>query len=221
MSKTHARFALAGIAAAVLAACGGGGGYSAPALPAPSTNPGPSSQPSSTPSASPTLAPTPSAAPTLAPTPTPMPTQRPTPTPSPAQPQVIHIGFDLAEHTDPQFGVVYYYSTMLNGMAQVIRVTHGSQVVFLNDDPGGSPHTASGLGMGGFPAAFDNTSGFNAQGNTIDGSLTWSTGTLNHGQMSSPFTVGSPGTYYFGCAFHYAGVPSMQVPSMGDVLVSM
>jgi plastocyanin len=138
-----------------------------------------------------------------------------------AAPQVIHVGFELAEHTDVQFGPVYFYSTILNNMAQVIRVPHGSKVVFLNDDPSGTPHTASGLGSNGFPMQFDNSSGFNQHGTTIDSSTTWSTGTLTHGQMSQVFTVGPAGNYYFGCAFHYLTVPTASNNSMGDVIVSM
>jgi len=101
-----------------------------------------------------------------------------------------------------------------SGTAAVIKVAAGSQVVFLNDDTG-SPHTGSGLGTGPFPASFDNTSGTTASGSTIDGSLTWSTGTLVQGAMSNVFTVGPPGAYYFGCAYHY------NADHMRDVLVSM
>jgi plastocyanin len=92
-------------------------------------------------------------------------------------------------------------------------------VVFLNDSNPQSPHTASGLGSS-FPAQFDNKSGFTQSGSTIDGSLTWSTGTLNPGQMSQNFTVGPPGVYYFGCNYHYIGIPSPSNGSMGDVIVS-
>lgn len=211
---------LAFITAASLAACGGGGGSVTPPASGGGGNPSPS--PTATQSAAPTFAPT--VAPTIAPTPTPMPTQHPTPTPTPMQtaaPQVIHIGFELAEHTDAQFGPVYFYSTVLNGMASVVRVPHGSKVVFLNDDPNNTQHTASGFGSAGFPASFDNTSGFNQHGTTIDGSTSWSTGTLNPGQMSQVFTVGAAGTYYFGCAFHYFTVPTANNGSMGDVIVSM
>lgn len=198
--------------ATMLAACGGG---SSTVTPAPN-NPAPS--PAPTTAGSPTPAPT--APPTLAPTP--VPTQMPTPVPTPtAAPQVIHLGFELAENTDPTFGPVYFYSTMLNNMAQVIRVMHGSKVVFVNDDPNTIPHTASGFGSSGFPNSFNNSSGFNKNGTTIDSSTTWSTGTLNAGQSSQVFTVGPPGTYYFGCNFHYSTKPTASNDSMGDVLVSM
>lgn len=206
------QFPFALFVAAMVAACGGGSTVTPPP-----NNPGPSPGPSTTPTAAPSATPTP--APT--PTPTQAPTATPSPTPSPAAPQVIHIGFELLEHTDPTFGPVYFYSTMLNNMAQVIHVMHGSKVVFINDDTSGAPHTASGFGSSGFPAAFNNSSGFTQHGTTIDSSTTWSTGTLNMGQMSQVFTVGNPGTYYFGCNFHYSTVPTTSNNSMGDVLVSM
>jgi plastocyanin len=82
------------------------------------------------------------------------------------------------------------------------------------NDGSGAPHTASGLGSSGFPAGFDNTSGATASGTTIDGGLTWSTGTLTAGQTSSAFTVGPAGDYYFGCFYHYNS------DNMEDVIVS-
>jgi len=146
------------------------------------------------------------------PIPTPTPTPAPTPTGT-AQPQVIHVGFVHGTASDQTYGAIAYYAPT-SGTAAVIKVAAGSQVVFLNDDTG-SPHTGSGLGTGPFPASFDNTSGTTASGSTIDGSLTWSTGTLVQGAMSNVFTVGPPGAYYFGCAYHY------NADHMRDVLVSM
>jgi plastocyanin len=212
--RTATRSLFVTVIIATLAACGGGGGGT---VTPPSNNPGPTAPPTTSPSPSATATPSP----TPTPKPTASPTASPTATPSPAAPQLIHVGFDLAEHTDATFGPVYFYSTVLNGMAQVIRVTHGSKVVFVNDDPSGTPHTASGFGSGGFPSSFNNSSGFTQNGTTIDGSTTWSTGTLNRGQMSQVFTVGPAGTYYFGCNFHYTTAPTASNSSMGDVLVSM
>jgi plastocyanin len=133
---------------------------------------------------------------------------------------LIHIGFELGEHTDPNFGPIWFYSTNTN-QAQVITAMHGTQAQFINDDPSQTPHTASGLGTGPFPASFDNVNGFNKQsGTTIDGSLTWSSGSLSFGQKSQVFTVGPPGHYYFGCNYHYTVPPTQNNQSMGDVLVS-
>lgn len=131
------------------------------------------------------------------------------------------MGFYLGEKTDPTYGAIYYYAPLVAGTAQIITVRSGSEVVFLNDDPlTGIQHTASGLGTGGFPATFTNTSGFTKAGASINGSLTWSTGTLNQRQRSQVFTVGPPGVYYFGCAFHFAGMPTSNFSSMADVIVS-
>jgi plastocyanin len=153
---------------------------------------------------------------------TPMPTATPAPTPTPvptAQPQVIRISFELHETTDPTYGPVWFYGPQGATNAQVVRVKSGSKLVFAHDgnDP---PHTASGLGSSGFPSAFDNSSGTTQSGSTIDGSTTWSTGSLVGSVNSQVFTVGPPGAYYFGCAYHYAGVPTSTNMSMGDVLVS-
>src|SRR5579871_3301124 len=170
----------------------------------------------------PTPTPMPTATPSPTPTPTVGPTGRPSPTPTPSGgPLVIHIGFQFGETTDPTYGPVWYYSP--NDIAAgVVFVQHGSQVVFENDQPASSnvQHTAGGFGSGGFPSYDDNQNPFTQTGTTIDSTLTWSTGILNPGQQSQVFTVGSPGTYYFGCAFHYGGVPTQTNQSMGDVLVS-
>jgi len=183
----------------------------------------PTMKPTATATAAPTASPTPTAVVSATPTPTgaasatptPSPTIKPTATPtaSPtAQPQVIHVGFQHTATTDPTFGMIAFYSPGA-GAAAIITVVHGSQVVFLNDGAG-VPHTGSGLGTGPFPAGFDNTSGTTQSGTTIDGSLTWSTGTLTPGSMSQVFTVGAPGDYFFGCFFHYVS------NGMRDVLVS-
>jgi plastocyanin len=169
---------------------------------------------SSSPIPPPTMTPTPK--PTRTPPPTPTPSG-PTPTPT-AQPQVVHIAFAFGETTDPTYGPVYFYSP--NGKsAAVVKVKSGSQLVFQNDESGSTQHTASGLGTK-FPPSFDNSSGFTQSGTTIDGGTTWSTGTLNPGQLSQVFTIGPPGVYYFGCAFHYFQPPNASNGSMGDVLVS-
>jgi plastocyanin len=173
------------------------------------------------PKPTPTPAGTPSPAPTSSPSP--RPSRAPSPTPAPtasSSPQVIHIGFELDEFTDPTYGPVWYYALTPGNRAQVVVVKSGSQVVFLNDGPPSTQHTAGGFGTSGFPANNDNENPFTQTGSTIDSSLTWSTGTLNPGQSSQVFTVGPPGAYYFGCGFHYAGPPTSTNESMGDVLVS-
>jgi plastocyanin len=169
------------------------------------------------PSAAPTAAATPVA--TAAPTPvataapTPVATAAPTPVVT-AQPQVVHVGFGYAGGTDPVYGFIADYALDSTSTAvSTIAVKAGSRIVFENDDPT-APHTASGLGTTGFPTNFDNTSGNTASGSTIDGGLTWSSGYIANAGLSSVFTVGPPGVYYFGCTYHYARF------SMRDVIIS-
>ena len=198
-SLLRATLAAGFIPLAALTACSGSsspvspvhGGYRVP------TNP-PTNAPTNAPTNSPTN------------TPTNSPTASPTPVQS-AQPQVVHVGFNHTQTTDPTFGAVAFYSPN-SGSAAVVRVAANSQVVFLNDGSG-APHTASGLGSGGFPSSFDNSSGATASGTTINSGTTWSTGTLNPGQQSSAFSVPA-GTYYFGCFYHYDS------SQMRDVIVS-
>jgi plastocyanin len=213
-------------ALATLAACSGSTSPSAPlhlptakpsatataaVTPTPTAPGGPTATPTATAVASATVAPT--VTPVVTPTPTVAPTVTPTAAPTAtAQPEEIHVGFTHAATTDPVFGPIAFYSPT-TGNAAIITVVHGSQVIFTNDGTV-VPHTGSGLGTGPFPAAFDNTSGTTQSGTTIDGSLTWSTGTLAPGGSSQVFTVGAPGHYYFGCFYHFDG------DGMQDVLVS-
>jgi plastocyanin len=168
-----------------------------------------------TPRATATPTPVPTATPTPVPTatPTPVPTATPTPVPT-AQPQVVHVGFAYGGVTDPVYGFIADYAlAAASTTPTTITVKAGSRIVFENDDPN-SPHTASGLGTTGFPPSFDNASGNTASGSTIDGGLTWSSGYIANAGTSSVFTVGPPGVYYFGCAYHYSRF------SMRDVIIS-
>ena len=131
---------------------------------------------------------------------------------------LIHIGMKYGAADDPKYGYIDFYTNAAH--AQVIQATHGQTVQFIQDDSPANFHTASGLGTGGFPSSFNNSSGLNQSGSVIDGGTTWSTGGLQQGQKSQVFTVGPVGVYYFGCAVHYSGKPSQANPSMGDVLVS-
>ncbi len=127
----------------------------------------------------------------------------------------MYVGFQYAAVTNATYGELGYYAALADATeAAPLSFKSGSKVVFDNDDAYSSPHTASGLGTSGFPSFFDNTSGATASGTAIDGGTTWSTGNLNAGQTSSVFTLGPPGTYYFGCAYHYAR------QGMEDVIVS-
>jgi plastocyanin len=83
-------------------------------------------------------------------------------------------------------------------------VAVGSFVQFTNSD--GFAHTATGIaGASTFPASSPfNVSAQTQNGNTISGA--WSSGVLQPGQSSQPIRIDAPGTYLFGCFFHY-GAP--------------
>lgn len=83
-------------------------------------------------------------------------------------------------------------------------VAVGSFVQFVNSD--GFAHTATAIpAASAFPAS--SPFGVSAQtqtGSAISGS--WSSGTLQAGQSSQLIQIDAPGTYLFGCFFHY-GAP--------------
>jgi plastocyanin len=80
----------------------------------------------------------------------------------------------------------------------------GSSVRFTNTDT--FAHTATAIpGATTFPAGSPfSASAQNASGTSI--SSAWSSGTLQAGQSSQTLTIDKPGTYLFGCFFHY-GAP--------------
>lgn len=83
-------------------------------------------------------------------------------------------------------------------------VSAGSFVQFTNSD--GFAHTATGItGAASFPAS----SPFSVSAQTQSGSAIsggWSSGVLQSGQSSQLIRIDAPGTYLFGCFFHY-GAP--------------
>jgi plastocyanin len=93
-------------------------------------------------------------------------------------------------------GLALGYSPLLS------TVQVGSGVQFVNVD--NTSHTASSLSGTTFPAAspltFAATSPFGAAL-----SSGWSSGTLQAGARSAVFLADKPGTYLYGCFFHYSG----------------
>lgn len=85
-----------------------------------------------------------------------------------------------------------------------IHVPVGSTIRFFNSD--GFPHTATLIpGASSFPAG----SPFGASAQTQSGdrvSQPWSTGSLAANSGSQSITIDAPGTYLFGCFYHY-GAP--------------
>jgi plastocyanin len=88
----------------------------------------------------------------------------------------------------------------------VTTVAVGSQIQFTNTD--GFAHTASLLPNDPktFPASSPLTSAATSQlGNTISNPA-WTSGAMQAGTSSQVITVDKPGTYLFGCFFHF-GAP--------------
>lgn len=82
-----------------------------------------------------------------------------------------------------------------------LTVHVGAVVQFHNQD--GFTHTASSVGTSGFP----NNSPLGNGARTPSGSdlsqANWSSGDLQPDAYSQPFHATAPGTYYYGCYFHY------------------
>lgn len=85
-----------------------------------------------------------------------------------------------------------------------VSVPVGSTIRFFNSD--GFPHTATLIpGASTFPSG----SPFSASAQTRSGNVLsqpWSSGTLQASTASQTILVDAPGTYLFGCFFHY-GAP--------------
>lgn len=84
----------------------------------------------------------------------------------------------------------------------IANVTVGSGVQFVNVD--NTSHTATSVSGTTFPA----TSPLTFSATMLSGtalSTGWSTGTLQAGASSPVFLVDKPGTYLYGCFFHYSG----------------
>lgn len=92
----------------------------------------------------------------------------------------------------------------------VAMVPVGSQIRFVNSD--GFAHTATSLGGPVFPAASPFTSAaLSPSGNTI--SSGFSSGILAAGSGSQMLLADKPGTYLFGCFYHYSA------PMRGAIVV--
>ncbi|TAM58313.1 hypothetical protein EPN52_11130 [bacterium] len=140
------------------------------------------------------------------------PTSSPTSMPTSTQ-QVISLALPqstIGQVNDPTWGLIGGY-TQSTG-SQVLAFAPGSQVM-LRNLASSTPHTlnviASGVTPGTpFPATAPS---LNASGGSTIGSG-FASGSLNGGQLAGPFTL-TQGTYYIGCAYHYAS------NGMRDVLI--
>lgn len=164
----------ASLASAALLAACGGGGSG-----------GSYSPTTTTPTATPTT--TPTTAPTTAP-------------PSASTQQVITAALPstaIGAITDPRFGLVGGYTQ--TGYSQVLGFAPGSQVMIRNGQAG-VPHTLNVLSTTSFPASPSISTTSNGS-STIDANF--ASGTIAGGALVGPFTLAA-GTYYIGCAYHYA-----------------
>ena len=81
-------------------------------------------------------------------------------------------------------------------------VTVGSGVQFVNTD--NTSHTATSIAGDTYPGSSPLTFAATTQsGDTLSGGFT--SGTLQPGQSSVVLLVDRPGTYLYGCFFHYSG----------------
>ena len=89
-------------------------------------------------------------------------------------------------------------------------VAVGTTLRFLNTD--GFTHTSSSFAGSAFPAASPLGNGALASfGGTLSGG--WSSGNLAAGSASQVLLADAPGTYLFGCFYHYAA------PMRGAIVV--
>jgi len=88
-------------------------------------------------------------------------------------------------------------------MPAVTTVKAGTYVVFVNKDS--FAHTSTSMSATSFPAASPfGSSALTASGTTLSGG--WSTGALAPNNASQKLLADKPGTYLYGCFFHY-GAP--------------
>lgn len=144
-------------------------------------------------------------------------TSTPTATPSTPAPQnqqstqqVVSVAFPataIGRENDPVFGAVAGFTQQT--YSQVLGFAPGAQIMIRNADSS-RPHTLGDLASRGFPAT-GNALSFTPTG-TSTFSSGWQSGNLNVGATVGPITL-TAGTYYIGCAYHYAS------DGMRDVLV--
>jgi len=134
----------------------------------------------------------------------------PTPTNSNSSQQVVRLALPttaIGTENDPTFGLVGGFTQAV--FSQVLGFAPGAQIMIQNGQST-TQHTLGDTGgHGSFPASAS-LSMTAAGGSTI--SSGFQSGTINPSQTLGPFTL-TAGTYFIGCAFHYAS------NQMRDVLV--
>lgn len=111
-----------------------------------------------------------------------------------------------------KFGGQSQYGPIGGYSPNPLVVTRGSVIQFFNDDNFG--HTASSVGTSGFPQNGPGGGALSPSGHDLT-TQNWSTGDLPGGTASQTFTASTPGTYFYGCFFHYG----FQTPMRGVIIV--
>ena len=93
----------------------------------------------------------------------------------------------------------------------VITIPVGARVQFSNSDS--FAHTATAIAGSSFPDASPFDVGAETPSGSVLSSRTWGSGILQAGGSSQIFTADQPGTYLYGCFFHYAH------PMRGQIVV--
>ncbi|HEY5094775.1 MAG TPA: plastocyanin/azurin family copper-binding protein [Candidatus Eremiobacteraceae bacterium] len=109
---------------------------------------------------------------------------------------IIHVSLIKYAKQSSPYGEVAGYSP------NVVTIQHGSTVQFVNDDT--FSHTASSVGTSGFPSGDPFSNSALTQSGKDLADANWSSGSLQGNTASQTFSANTPGTYYFGCFYHYA-----------------
>jgi predicted lipoprotein with Yx(FWY)xxD motif len=144
------------------------------------------------------------------PTPPPSATVAPTATPAPSTQQIVGIALPtgtMGSLTDPAFGLIGGYTEATS--SQVLFFASGTQVMIKNLSAG-DVHTLNVLSTTGPFPANPTLSPTAAGGSTL--AAGYASGSVNAGTLVGPVTL-QTGTYWIGCAFHYAR------NNMRDVLI--
>ena len=124
-----------------------------------------------------------------------------------AVPGAVIIQVSLLKYppTQSPSGVVAGYSN------DDLTIPAGTIVQFHNQDS--FTHTASSVGTSGFPSGNPLNEHARTQSGTDLAQSGWSSGDLAPNAYSQPLVASAPGTYFYGCFFHY------NTPMRGRIVV--
>lgn len=108
---------------------------------------------------------------------------------------VIQVSLIKYQQQQTQFGTVAGYDNAN------LTVHVGAVIQFHNQDS--FTHTASSVGTSGFPSGSPLTDKARTQSGSDLSQPAWSSGDLQPDAYSQPFHATTPGTYFYGCFFHY------------------